>query len=130
MASRNRIATAAVALSALAFVVPVAGASAATAPVSANVSGQVGSQDGPQANLLANLQAAEDAWKVGAQASLNGILGGAKAAQDGITAGEQGAAAGAQANAQLLGIPLNVGLGTDSTGGVGIGGVSIGLPPL
>jgi hypothetical protein len=122
MALRNRIATAAVALSALACVVPVASASAAPAPVSATVSGQVGSPDGLQATLLANLQAAQDAWKADAQAGLNGILAAQKAAEDGITSREQGAVAGFNAGADLLGIPVKASLGT--------AGISIDLPLL
>lgn len=112
MALRNRIATAAVALSALACVAPVASASADPPAVSGTLSGQVGSQ----ADILANLQAAQDAWKVDVQAGLDGILAGQQAAQGGITAGEQGAVTGANAGAALLGIPVRLSLGTNGIG--------------
>jgi hypothetical protein len=116
MTLRNRIATGAVTLSALAFVVPVAGASAATTPASADAYGQAGLQNSFDANMQAaqtNLQAAQDAWNADAQAGLDSWSAGAKTAQDGISAGISAAQAAYGSAAQALGIPV------DSSGNIG-----------
>jgi hypothetical protein len=116
MTLRNRIATGAVTLSALAFVVPVAGANAATTPVSADAYGQGGLQNSFDANMQAaqtNMQAAQDAWTADAQAGLDSWNAGAMTAQDGISAGISAAQAASNAAAQAIGIPV------DSSGNFG-----------
>jgi hypothetical protein len=117
MALRNRIATAAVTLTAVAFAVPVASASAATTPLSAYAGGQVGTQNG----IGGSLQAAADAWKVGAQAGMNGWTTGLLAAQGGISTGVNAGQAAFGLGAQALGIPFNGSVGVGLPLSIGIG---------
>jgi hypothetical protein len=105
MATRKRIATVAASLSALAFAVPVAGASAA--PISVYAGGQVATQNG----IGAALQAGTDAWKGGVSAGVDGWNTGEKAAQGGLSAGITADRAAIGVGAQALGIPLYLGAG-------------------
>jgi hypothetical protein len=108
MALRNRIATVAVTLGAVASVLPVAAASANTDPVSAYAAGQVAAQNG----ISAGLQAAQNGWLVGGQAGLNGWLTGLQAANGGFSAGAHvlGIPVGVNGNISL-GLPLGIGIG-------------------
>jgi hypothetical protein len=104
MSLRSRVATAAVTLSSLALVVPVAGAGASMRHHSAHAAGTVTVQHG----ITAGLQAAQDGLPLGGQADISGSLLGVDAPKMGVDAG-----------GQVLGIPLNLGIDL----GAGVGGL-------